>query len=102
MKTPNDTEYLRTVDRVLDRGIAQRRQVRVRLPLVGADVLRIEDHIVVTSLERYLEAAQALEEAIEQDSLDELLPDASPSSGEEDSIAEDDQMQLPGDSLPLH
>jgi hypothetical protein len=70
--------------------------------LVGVDVLSVEDHIVVASFERYLEAAQALEEASEQDSLDELLPDASPSSGEEDSITENDQMQLPGDSLPLH
>jgi 23S rRNA U2552 (ribose-2'-O)-methylase RlmE/FtsJ len=95
MKTPDDTEFQKTVDRVLDRGKAQRRQVRFRLPLVGVDVLSVEDHIVVASFERYLEAAQALEEAeeaIEQDSLDELLSDASPSSGEEDDIAENDQM----------
>jgi hypothetical protein len=102
MKTPDDTEFQKTIDRVLDRGIAQRRQVRFRLPLVGVDVLSVEDQIVVASFERYLEAAQALEEAIEPDSLDESLPDASPSSGEEDGIAENDQMQLPGGPMSRH
>jgi hypothetical protein len=91
MKTPDDTEFLESGERSLDKGMAQRRQVRFRLPLLDLDVLSIEDQIVVASFERYGQVARAPQDGMEQDNPGASIPDAPLSPRVADDLDETEQ-----------
>jgi hypothetical protein len=84
MSAPEDTEYLEALERTLDEGMVIQGQASLRLPLLDVSVLSIEEHIVVASFERYLQAAQELAEATDVDTLDALPDDLSDDLPEEE------------------
>lgn len=81
----------------LDESVMQKRQVRVRVPLLGIDLLRIDVYTVMASSARYPEDAQT----VEPDTEDALLPAAIPSAPEAGDPEGSDNTSL-ADMPPSH
>jgi hypothetical protein len=59
-RSPNTSSLLDVLDRVLDKGIVI--DARVRLSLVGIELVTVEAHVIVDSFGTYLDYAGSLPE----------------------------------------
>ena len=59
-RSPNTSSLLDVLDRVLDKGIVI--DARVRLSLVGIELVTVEAHVIVASFSTYLGYAGSLPE----------------------------------------
>jgi hypothetical protein len=72
MRTPDDAEFLDDFERSLERGIVEDREITVRLPLLGMDLLGISFRRFVASSKTYLVDLNGVDQ---EDGEDVLPPD---------------------------
>ena len=82
------SQYLETLDRILDEGVVQEGRISVHEPLLDLELLSIDFETFVASCETYLDLANALNEA-------EPLPsDTPPVAGAGNEVESDSSLLL--------